>query len=81
MNDFMQAQKKRIELEKWLEGCRINCDPGMEFIIEWIKNNAADFRETWDKSLCKKCYYSNDCGFEVKQYCDKYLVLSKQQDY
>jgi len=77
MNKFMMAQKKCIERDKWLEGCRIESDPGVEFIMNWIENNAVKFRESWEKSLCKNCHSSTDCGFELKQDCIKYIALAK----
>ena len=77
MNEFMKAQKKCIERDKWLEGCRIESDPGVKYIMDWIKNNAAEFRMSWESSLCKNCHYSNNCGFELKQDCVKYIALTK----
>ena len=51
MTDFMTIQRKRIEIDKWLEGCRINGDPGADYILEWIENHAAEFREAWERSF------------------------------
>lgn len=72
MQKFMQAQKKRIEIDKWCEGSRLQCDPGQIFVENWIKQYAAWFREAWQQSLCEKCYFVNECGFEVKQYCKNF---------
>lgn len=77
MNDFMLAQKKRIDIDKWYEGCRRNDDPGTTYILEWIKQNASEFRESWEKSLCKNCCYLKECGFEVRQDCTKYSRILK----
>ncbi len=76
MNSFMKAQKKHIEHDKWLEGNRIERDPGVEFIMDWIENNATKFRESWENSLCKICFYTNDCGYKVKPVCEKYQKLT-----
>lgn len=45
--EFMLAQKEAIEVAKWLLGEKIGHDPGDEFVIEWIKENAAKFRRDW----------------------------------
>ena len=69
----MRAQRKRIEIDKWHEGCRISRNPGSEFIITWIEKNAASFHLAWDLSLCKACQKVTECGFEVKQNCIEFL--------
>lgn len=43
----MLAQKEAIEVAKWLLGEKIGRDPGDEFVIEWIKENAEEFRRDW----------------------------------
>lgn len=45
--EFMLAQKEAIEVAKWLLGEKIGRDPGDEFVIEWIKENAEEFRRDW----------------------------------
>lgn len=45
--DFMDAQTDAIEVAKWLWGEKIGRDPGDEFVIKWIKENAEDFRKNW----------------------------------
>ena len=45
--EFMLAQKEAIEVAKWLLGEKIGHDPGDEFVIEWIKENAEEFRRDW----------------------------------
>jgi hypothetical protein len=70
MKSFMIAQKKRIEVDKWYEGCRIQKDPGKSYILNWIENNAAQFREAWEKSVCRECPQSLDCGHEVVRDCN-----------
>lgn len=34
--------------DKWLEGERICRDPGQQFILDWIKNNAIKYRKEWE---------------------------------
>jgi len=73
MTEFMRIQKKRIEVDKWNEGCRIETDPGVDYIFYWIETYAADFRDAYEKSLCKQCYHIEECGHQVRQKCDKYF--------
>lgn len=68
----MYSQKKRIELDKWLEGNRTQQDPGSSFILNWINDNAQKFRNDWEKSLCCECGNSFDCGHNVVQNCGKF---------
>ncbi|MBD3377486.1 hypothetical protein GF406_20830, partial [candidate division KSB1 bacterium] len=53
MDKFLKVQVKKIELDKWYEGIRIKRDPGSEFIMKWIQHYAADYRTSWNDSLCK----------------------------
>ena len=48
--EFMKKQIEEIEREKWLEGERIGRDPGEEFVREWIKKHAEEFREIHNPS-------------------------------
>lgn len=77
MNKFMRAQRKKIEVDKWCEGCSINQDPGQNYILEWIQRNGHWFRKAWDKSLCKNCLLSDECGFKVRSCCDYYKTTIK----
>lgn len=45
--EFMDAQIKKIEVDKWLEGERIGRDPGEEYVKKWIRERAAKFRKEW----------------------------------
>lgn len=45
--EFMDAQIKKIEVDKWLEGERIGRDPGEEYVKKWIREEAAKFRKKW----------------------------------
>ena len=77
MNKFMRIQKKKIEIDKWCEGCSINDDPGQVYILDWIARNGSWFRRAWETSLCKNCIHSDECGFNVLECCDKYKPVSK----
>ena len=43
----MAAQTEAIEIAKWLLGEKLGRDPGPEFVLEWIKENAEEFRTNW----------------------------------
>lgn len=45
--DFMAAQTEAIEIAKWLLGEKLGRDPGPEFVLKCIKENAEDFRKNW----------------------------------
>ena len=45
LSKFLQKQKEKIDKDKWVEGERICRDPGQEFVLDWIKNNAKKFRK------------------------------------
>lgn len=72
MHDYLKTQKKKIEIDKWNEGCRINNDPGQEYILSWIDQNAHWFRQKWEKSLCKDCRRLADCGIELRSECETF---------
>jgi hypothetical protein len=42
---FLDKQRKKIDEAKWVEGTRINRDPGQAFVLDWIKDNAKKFRK------------------------------------
>lgn len=73
MGAFLISQIKKIEFEKWIEGVHTSSDPGDEFIFCWIAREAKNFRNSWNKSLCKYCCFSDGCGHLVKQECSSYL--------
>lgn len=73
MNKFIRIQKKKIEIDKWCEGCSAHRDPGQLYILEWIFKNAAWFRHAWENSLCQSCQLSDECGYNVLKQCDKYI--------
>lgn len=68
---FINAQKKAIEVSKWIEGERIKSDPGTRYILFWIHAYAKDFKQAWNRSRCKKC---------KNEYC-RYKNVSKCNDF
>jgi hypothetical protein len=74
---LMAAETKLIEIAKWIEGERIHHDPGSTeeeknaFIIQWIKDHAAEVRETWEKSKCRFC--KRDCFHNMKKECVEFV--------
>ena len=72
MQKFLFAQIKKIEIDKWCKGLYLKADPGQEYVLNWISENAAWFREAWTKSLCRSCCQYHECGHEVAQSCDNY---------
>jgi len=69
----MVAQKKKIEIEKWYEGERLQSDPGNDFILWWIFHYGSWFRRAWKKSLCCNCSLAEQCGYEVRQECKRFV--------
>lgn len=69
---FMKVQRHKIDVDKWCEGERIDCDPGQKFIMDWIATFAVKFRELFSKSLCKDCVFWNKCGYKVLRKCRDY---------
>jgi len=45
--EFLNDEKHEIEVQKWLEGERIGRDPGNEYVLRWIEDNADDYRKRW----------------------------------
>lgn len=72
MCTFMQAQYKRIDLDKWYYGITIHNDPGQDFILDWIEKHAKEFREHWENSKCKTCNNNGICGYNVYDFCNNY---------
>ena len=69
---YMMNQIHKIDIDKWNEGIRQNDDPGVDFILQWIRKNGATFHELWNKSLCKECVHCDECGFKVKEKCNRF---------
>ncbi|MDO8640881.1 MAG: hypothetical protein Q7R33_05005 [Nitrosarchaeum sp.] len=70
---FIKAQIKAIDESKWYEGERINSDPGQQYIQNWIKKNAKQFKIAWMKSKCRSC--KKDCQHKVLKNCKKYKEI------
>ncbi len=71
--DFMEAQVHRIEIDKWCQGERQESDPGDEFILDWVYDNAKDFRDDWQISLCQSCASLRDCGYYALSACENFI--------
>jgi hypothetical protein len=69
---FMKLECNVINYWKWLEGERIGRDPGQEFVMNWIRTSAAEFRLGWDVSNCKNCKHIQKCGYKLKQDCENF---------
>jgi len=71
---FVEAERRRIDVDKWHEGEKQRKDPGEEYVKEWIEKNALWFREAWNVSDCKFCNNWEACGYLVKQDCKNYKL-------
>jgi hypothetical protein len=69
---FMLSEMHAIDIAKWLEGCEHNYDPGENFVLKWIEENAKDYREKWFASVCCTCDKSEDCGYRCLTECEYY---------
>ena len=74
---YMLIQIEKINIEKWNEGVRTNKDPGTPFIMKWIKENGAEFKRLWNKSLCKHCKNCEKCGYKVLTECNEYDKMAE----
>jgi hypothetical protein len=71
--DFILCEIKKIDIDKWLEGCDKDYDPGQDYIFGWIKNNASQYRYDWEISKCSSCSKWYRCGWRALYYCDYHL--------
>ena len=71
---FLRVQIKKIEMDKWCEGCGRKQDPGPEYVLDWIHKNASWFRHAWEVSECKNCQRWADCGVHLKQECQDFVT-------
>ena len=69
---FLDIEIKKINVDKWIEGEKISADPGENFIHDWIKRNASNWRKEWDCSKCKHCKNWKDCSLLLKTECDNF---------
>ena len=74
LKKFMSVEIHRIDFDKWMEGIRIQSDPGDQYIIDWIDTSAAEFRVLWEKSCCQYCCKHLDCGHHVRTKCNDLVV-------
>ena len=72
MKKYMRIQLKKIEVDKWNEGCRIKTDPGQNYILSWVETKADEFRAAWENSLCKDCILCDKCGYFVLSDCGRF---------
>ena len=79
MSKFMYVQIKKIDIDKWNEGIRLQRDPGPSFVLEWISKNAEWFRGAWNQSLCQNCQHWRNCGHLVRSRCDFYRQEQQEQ--
>lgn len=71
---FIEAEKNAIEVSKWLEGEKLNTDPGEDFVKIWVKKYAKKFKENWDDSNCKNC--KNECRRHVIKNCNNFMPFN-----
>jgi hypothetical protein len=75
--DFYKKQMAEIlkmNFDKWIEGERLHCDPGNDFIMAWVKLHGTEFKDKFMKSLCRICKKCYECGGECKEECEKYDI-------
>jgi hypothetical protein len=72
MFKYTYCQVRKIDIDKWCEGNRLENDPGQNYILDWIDKNAAWFRSAWNHSLCQSCTQWRSCGHQVLNGCEFY---------
>ena len=78
--DFLDAQIHRIEVDKWCQGERQHSDPGEDYVLDWVYQNAKQFRDDWNMSLCQTCSNQRKCGHNVLSACDQYQEMEYYAD-
>jgi hypothetical protein len=81
-SEFIKKQTseiRRIEIEKWKEGERINRDPGKEFVLNWIKTYGEEFNDKFYKSDCRTCAKVLNCPNVPMQHCNQYQTELLEQ--
>jgi len=94
--DFIKLEHERISFDKWIEGCKINTDPGDNWVFNWVKINAEMYRKEWEKSLCQCCKHCLDkniehhykldgnichfCGLNMVYECDQFKQLEEDKN-
>lgn len=77
---FLQTEMKKIDLDKYYEGIRIQNDPGQSYVVEWINKNAKFWREQWESSACQHCRHWFVCGHELKTECSSYEFDKNEEE-
>ena len=70
--EFILCEIMRVDLDKWLDGCKKNEDPGNDYVLDWVTKNAAKYREQWESSKCYSCSKWHDCGWKALSECQDY---------
>ena len=47
--EYTRRQIEEIQRHKWIESEKAGRDLGNQAVCEWIDNDAAEFREYWEK--------------------------------
>lgn len=77
-NTFMEEQKKAIDLCKWQEGEKRGCDPGEQFVIEWIDKYSQKFRKDFILGDLKDALTElSEIRKYIQEYLDKITNLNK----
>jgi len=71
-DNIFKSELYWINHDKWLYGETIQKDPGEQYVLDWVRDNASEFRKKWQKSLCSSCVNNDECGFLLKDKCFKY---------
>ena len=79
LSKYMQLQKKKIDDAKWREGERICRDPGQEFVIQWIKENAPKFRREYTAE--ELITAENEVNEMLKDFENSILDINKLKKY
>ena len=78
---FLKSEMKKIDEDKWYEGERIFRDPGQEYIVNWINQNAKSWRSEWDNSACQHCASWKECGHKLKKACERFIFDEKENEH
>lgn len=70
--EFIHNEIHKIMIDKWIEGERTHSDPGINYEVFWVTQNAQIYRENWEKSLCRTCIFCHDCGYNTLSACVRY---------
>jgi len=77
---FLDVEMRKIDEDKYYEGVRRHCDPGQEYVIDWIQRNADNWRKEWDASCCQHCDSWKTCGQNVKEKCESFKFDEKENE-